>query len=194
MAPRFRLSTDGQWWGVPGYWINAVSPDGEWRWDGAAWIANPATRPPAVLEALDPNALETNQRGRLTGRQVLRLGRGYLLASLWVGLAPTGCMLDVVVFVVTVILLVILIPIFVVLTILESALGVRMEEGPLRMWTKGRARFVSVDTTAVRRSGPKNDPLQPGARHRIYFTRFSTSLVNYERLGEWAPPIMPTVR
>jgi len=152
-------------------------------------MPNSPAQPPDVLEALEPAALQANRRGRITGRQLLRLGRAYLWETLSIASVPAGCEIEVAFLVVAVALLVILIPIFLLLTILEWAFGARMEEGPLQKSIERRANVISVGLTKFKRSGRDGDPLQEGARHRIYFTRFSKSLINFERLGRWAPPI-----
>ena len=192
MNPRFRLTADGQWWGARNYWINTSSADGIWRWNGAKWLASPAIEPPEALETLDPEALQANRRGRVTLGQALRILGNNLYASLRALAVPMGCLLDTLVLFVLALIWLLFVPILVLVSVGDVAFRLRVEEGPLQKWKKGRTNLLSVGKTAIDAGTLDPVPLQDGELHRIYFTRLSKTFVNYERLGAATSRIMVT--
>jgi len=194
VAAPFRLSPDGRWWGFPGFWSTTASLDGLLRWDGQAWVAATAVERPECLETLDPSALETNRRNRLTLWQALGLGGRHVGALLLLALGVTGCGLEaitlVVSFVLGLIVLGVALPLLLVLVIIDSVLNLRTDEGALEKSRDHRRFFVTVGSTKARCRRVNFERMQEGAWHRIYATRVSSSLVNYERLA--GKPVDPT--
>ena len=188
MPPRNRLSANGEWWGRRGYWINTVSPDGAWRWDGESWKPTAETVRPDCLEVLDPSSLAANRRGRLSLRQAAGLGPRLLLAWLFAGAVISfGCAFDLVTLIfgvlVGAVVVVVTLPVGIVFLLVESLLGVRSEEGSLVKVIDGRRRNVSTGLTLAQARGADFNSMVEGAQHKLYFTRMTLTLVNYERLG-----------
>ncbi len=183
-----RLSADGQWWGVRGYWRSAVSADGSLRWDGSTFSAIGRGQAPECLETLDHQSLEANRTGRMTLRQVGRLAPRFLFGWLFMaGVVTWGCFFDLagclIWFALGLALTIVAVPVAALLLLLEWGLGLRREEGPLLRVYDGRRRFVSVAGTRVVATGMNIDRMAEGAPHRLYFTRVFHRLINYERLG-----------
>jgi hypothetical protein len=183
----YRLTADGRWWGARGYWLSATSPDGAWRWDGQSWTPVTDGQAPDSLEALDPSFLAANQRGRISARQFARLAPRIVLAALAgpasvgsLSLLDPGCLF---MLVIGLAFAVIALPVAVVVLLLEWGLGARTEEGPLLRVYDGRRRVMFAGETAMSSQGLNVDRMEEGAVHRLYFTRITHSLINYERLG-----------
>ena len=187
MAAVFRLSRDGRWWGVPGFWSTTASPDGLLCWNGQEWVAASAVERPECLETMDPNALDTNRRRRLTPWQAFGLGGRHVGGLFLITLGVTGCAIELgtllVSFVVGLILLGLALPFLLVLVIIDSVLNLRTDEGALEKSRNGRRCFVTVGSTKARCRRVNFERMQAGAWHRIYITPVSSSLVNYERLA-----------
>jgi len=146
-----------------------------------------AVERPECLETMDPNALDTNRRHRLTPWQAFGLGWRHVGALLLITLGVTGCAIELgtllVSFVVGLILLGLALPFLLMLVIIDSVLSLRTDEGALEKSRNGRRFFVTVGSTKARCRRVNFERMQAGAWHRIYITRVSSSLVNYERLA-----------
>jgi hypothetical protein len=188
VAAPFRLSRDARWWGIPGFWSTTSSPDGLLCWDGQAWVAASAVERPECLETMDPGALDTNRRHRLTLWQAFGLGGRHVGALLFLALTVTGCAVEAITlamsFVVGLVVLGVALPFLLVLVIFDSVLNLKTDEGALVKSSNGRRRFfVTVGSTRARCRRVNFERMQAGAWHRIYITRVSSSLVNYERIA-----------
>ena len=188
MPPALRLSRDGKWWGRRGYWTNAVSADGTRRWDGTGWARLDAPSVPDCLEALNPGALRVNRAGRMKFGQAMtlapRLGFAVLFTTSLLG---AGCALDLVSLLIGLtlglLLALLTLPVLLLFLVIEWLLGVRSEEGRLMKVIDGRQKNLWVADTLVAARGKDIKPMVDGAYHRLYFSRMTLSLVNYERLG-----------
>jgi hypothetical protein len=144
------------------------------------------TTGPDYLEAMDPGSLASNRRGRLTAGQAVALAPRLLRE--WLGEAgPFGdAAMDLVGFValivVGILLVVVALPLGILFLLVESLRGVTSEEGPLVKVLQGRQRSVATGTTLLAVPRSDFDRMVEGAMHRLYFTRMTLSLVNYERL------------
>jgi hypothetical protein len=187
MTQTYRLSVDGEWWGAPGYWISAVTADGALRWNGTAWSTPVGVSVPPCLETRDPQAMNVNRQGRMTLRQALGLAPRLLGTVFRVsGIVGFGCGVDLLWLVflgIGVLIALVGIPLVLLLVLLEWGVGLPWEEGALWRAYNGKRRMLSVGGTVVAARGLNVDRMVDGAIHRIYFTRLSHSLVNYERLG-----------
>lgn len=179
-----RLSRDAKWWGVRGYWTSTVSADGARRWDGHEWAAMETPAVPDCLETKDPSALAANRAGRMTLGQGIRfaprLGIVDALDAGWCAFDLVGLVL---LLTLAVLPALVILPLLVLLWVAEWLLGVRSEEGRLTKVIDGRQKNVLVDETLVAAHTRDFNRMKDGAYHRLYFSRMTLSLVNYERLG-----------
>lgn len=122
---------------------------------------------------------------RQVGRLAARLVVAVLFVSAFVG--GSGCFVDLIgcfiLLGIGLLLAVVTLPVVALLVLLEWSLGASSEEGPLVRVYAGRRRTLFVAGTSVNARGANIDRMLDGATHRIYFTRISHSLINYERLG-----------
>ena len=174
------LSADGEWWGSRGWWTHAISADGRWRWTGQTWASTGGLTPPDCLETMNPQALPANRRGRMTWRQALGFIPKVLLDELAILALGAGCLAGPIVLVILLAIALVTLPVAIILLLVEALLGVRPEEGPLG---KVERRAISVGETRVAARRKQIERLTEGAPHRLYLSRITSSLVNYERLG-----------
>jgi hypothetical protein len=202
-AGQFRLTADGQWWWRPGEYHSALSPDGAWRWVGDGWREERDPVPPIILATEDWKALASNQEGRITRWQIVRrisaFGWGAISApwrpvwadgrSLWWWL---GCLpvLPVAVLVVVVLslistLAILMVVVAALIVVVDSRVGIETFEGELCGVADGRLR-LRQPTIALRCPRRVRAQLVEGAPYRIYRTRATGYLANFEQINTQA--------
>jgi hypothetical protein len=141
--------------------------------------------------SLDAEALPANQRGRLTPRQAVNVvlkevGKGWVLM-----LSPGSFFLPALIVLVPV--SVALTPVFLVAAGLECLLKLRVQEGAINRVIKQRLFYreyeIVLGQTIWGVPRRVHDGLVDGSVYRLYLTRLSNVLVNYEKLEvtEFAP-------
>jgi hypothetical protein len=137
-----------------------------------------------VRLSLDADALPANRRGRLTPRQSVRVvlkevGKGWVLM-----LSPGSFFPPALIVLVPV--TVALTPLFLVAAGLECLLKLRVEEGAIERVIKQRVFYRAYEIVLGQGvwGVPRkvHDGLVDGSVYRLYLTRLSNVLVNYEKL------------
>ena len=138
---------------------------------------------------LDARGIAANRRGRMTPRQAVgiilkQVGTGWLLTLFPATIFPPGV-------VVLVPAALALTPIFVVAAAVECALKLRSEDGAIERESKQRLfireHHLWIGDRAWSVSRKVHDGLVDGAVYRLYLTRLSNVIVNYERLETTEP-------
>ena len=200
-AGRFCVTADGQWWGRPDEWYSTLSADGTWRWVGDEWRKEPVAVVPAVLATEDWEALASNQAGRITQMQLARRIAGFGWVAViapwrfawadgrsllwWLGCLP---FLPVAVFVAFVFALIscvayVAVAITGLIQLVDTRLGVAVFEGELSGVAEGQLCLRGPVVVNLRCPQRVRSRLVDGARYRVYRTRLTRYLVNFERLN-----------
>ena len=202
-AGQFRITEDGQWWWRPDECYSTLSPDGAWRWVGDGWREEREPVPPTILATEDWKALASNQEGRITRPQMVRRISAFgwdAISAPWRAVWPhgrspwwwLGCfpVLPVAVLVVVVLCLIsaLAIPVVVVaalVVVVDSHLGIETFEGELSGVAAGKLR-LGQPTITLRCPRRVRSQLLEGAPYRIYRTRLTGYLANFEQINTQA--------
>jgi len=200
-AGRFLVTADGQWWGRPDEWYSTLSADGTWRWVGDEWRNESGAIVPAVLATEDWEALASNQAGRITRTQLARRVAGFGWAAIsapwrfgwadgrsvlwWLGCLP---FLPVALFVVFVFPLIsgvaiVAVAISALIQLVDTRVGAEGFEGELSGVAEGQLRLRGSVVVNLRCPRRVRSQLVDGARYRVYRTRLTRYLVNFERVN-----------
>lgn len=205
-AGRFRVTADSQWWGRPDEWYSTLSADGTWRWVGDEWREEPVAIVPAVLATEDWEALTSNQAGRITRTQLARRVAGFGWVAIiapwrfawgdgrsplwWLGCLP---FLPVAVFVLFVFSLIsgvaiVAVAITALVQLVDTRVGAEVFEGELSGVAEGQLCLRGPAVVNLRCPQRVRSQLVDGALYRVYRTRLTHYLVNFERINAERAP------
>jgi len=184
----WRVSPDRNWWGRPGEWYTSLTVDGASRWDGFVWRRESTAPPPEVVEAGDPDAVSANREGHVTRSQwALRVAsfgwdsvRAPWSRALW--WAPVLFPPAILILLAISVGALTIVPFAAGIQLIDSLSGVQTFEGEL----SGEDRLrLDCSGSVVKLRGPRRlrDRLLRGTRYRVFRTRLTAYLVNYERLN-----------